>query len=37
MAAPLEELVSCWIAWGGIDAASPPIWPCLEAGFAARP
>jgi hypothetical protein len=34
MAAPLEELVSCWIDWGGIDVRHAPDLASLEHGFA---
>jgi hypothetical protein len=34
MAAPLEELVSCWIDWGGIDVRLAPDLASLERGFA---
>ena len=34
MAAPLEELVSCWIDWGGIDVRLAPDLASLEHGFA---
>ncbi len=33
MAGPLGELVSCWIAWGGIDARLCPDRAVLAAGF----
>ena len=36
MAAPLEELVSCWMDWGGIDVRLRRlIWPRWIRGFAA--
>src|ERR1700678_4017668 len=34
MAAPLEELVSCWIDWGGIDVRLAPDLASLKHGFA---
>jgi hypothetical protein len=37
MAAPLEELVRCWIAWGGIDVRLVPAADALEKGFAVHP
>jgi len=37
MAAPLEELVKCWIAWGGIDDRLVPAPAALAKGFAAYP
>jgi len=33
MAGPLGELVSCWIAWGGIDVRLSPDAGTLAAGF----
>jgi hypothetical protein len=33
MANPLGELVSCWIAWGGIDARIVPDPAAIAAGF----
>src|SRR5262245_10768096 len=33
MGNPLEELVECWIAWGGIDARFVPDPDALESGF----
>ena len=36
MAGSLGELVSCWIAWGGIDARLAPEPSALESGFPAN-
>ena len=33
MAGPLGELVSCWMAWGGIDARLAPDPAALGVGF----
>ena len=35
MAGQLRELVSCWMAWGGIDESLAPKPECIEAGFGA--
>lgn len=35
MAGQLQELVSCWMAWGGIDPTLSPSPESLEAGFGA--
>ena len=36
MAAPLGELVGCWMAWGGIDPGLARDLAALESGFAER-
>ena len=36
MAAPLGELVQCWVAWGGIDPRLAGDLAALESGFAAH-
>jgi hypothetical protein len=37
MAAPLGELVQCWVAWGGIDPRLAGDPAALESGFAGQP
>jgi hypothetical protein len=37
MAAPLGELVQCWVAWGGIDPRLAGDLAALESGFAGQP